>query len=96
MIATNALRLDDLRSHIEIYLVSDEELLKSNFVLIQNVAENFGQFKLLSKFYKESYQQGPSLIFKANDFTTIKSKYLLAVLTENKHSLNQLKFGINL
>jgi hypothetical protein len=43
----------------------------------------------LSQFYKDAYQQDPSLIFRADDFICIEKEFLLNILTENNHSLKQ-------
>ncbi|CAG8637474.1 10895_t:CDS:2, partial [Funneliformis mosseae] len=68
------------------YLLDDESLLKQNFVLIQDVTTKFTQFSKLVQFYKIAIQQDPSLIFKADDFVTIKQEILLNLLVKNNHS----------
>ena len=83
LIAADELGLSDLCIYIENFLLNNEELLRQNFVLIQKVANKFTQFTKLSQFYDNSFQRDPSLIFKANDFTTIKQEILLDIITKN-------------
>ena len=82
--------LNDLCNFIEDHLLRDKESLKQNFVLIQEVANKFTLFKELSQFYRDTFQQDPSLIFKADDFTTIKQDDLLDLI-KNHHSLEPIK-----
>ncbi|CAG8666899.1 1661_t:CDS:2, partial [Funneliformis mosseae] len=86
LVAADELCLNDLCTFIEDYLLDDESLLKQNFVLIQDVITKFTQFGKLVQFYNISIQQDPSLIFKADDFATIKQEILLKILVENNHS----------
>ncbi|CAI2166302.1 7907_t:CDS:2 [Funneliformis geosporum] len=91
LIAANELGLTELCDHVEDYLLQDIKSLKQNFVLIQDVAYNFNHFKKLTKFYESTFQQDPSLIFRADDFTTIKHEILLDLLTKDKHSLKTIE-----
>ena len=82
---------DDLCNFIEDYLLNDEKLLVSNFALILNLKNKYQHFKKLSHFYENASQKDPSLIFKANDFTTIKRDLLLDILIKNNHSLKPIE-----
>ncbi len=93
LIAADELCLNDLCLYIEDELLKDKELLKHNFVLLNHVANQFNHFAKLSNFYRDSFQQDPSLIFNANDFTTIKQEVLLDILDimKNNHVLKQIE-----
>ncbi|GBB86640.1 hypothetical protein RclHR1_13000002 [Rhizophagus clarus] len=91
LIAADELCLSGLCIYIEKCLLKNEELLKQNLVLIQDIANKFTQFVNLSQFYNETFQRDPSLIFKANDFTTIKRDVLLDIVTKNNHILNPIE-----
>ncbi|CAI2179089.1 2244_t:CDS:2 [Funneliformis geosporum] len=93
LIAADELCLNDLCIYIEEYLLGNDNksLLKQNFVLIQDVATRFTQFCKLVKFYKINIQQDPSLIFKADDFVTIKQEILLDILVKNNHSVKPIE-----
>ncbi|PKY51635.1 hypothetical protein RhiirA4_468789 [Rhizophagus irregularis] len=90
LVAAYVLRLNELCSFIENHLLMNEEFLKQNFVLIQNVADRY-KFTKLSNFYKSAYQRDPSLFFKANDFTDISKEFLLHILTKGNLSLNPIE-----
>jgi hypothetical protein len=45
----------------------------------------------LSKFYNETFQNEPSLIFRAKDFTTINRDVLLDIITKKNHFLNPIE-----
>src|SRR4051794_13544843 len=91
LIAADELCLNDLCIFIEEYLLRDEKLLKQNFILIQNITNKFTQFTKLSQFYETAFRQDPTLIFKADDFITIKQEDLFDFLTQNNDSLNQIE-----
>src|SRR5205814_488603 len=91
LIAANELCLDDLCSFMEVYLLRNKRSLKHNFVLVQKTVKKFKRFKKLLLFYNITYQEDPSLILKANDFTTIKQEILLDVLTKSNHSLQPIE-----
>ena len=91
LIAADKLCIDDLCNFIEDYLLNDEKLLVSNFALILNLKNKYQHFKKLSHFYEHASQKDPSLIFKANDFTTIKRDLLLDILIKNNHSLKPIE-----
>ncbi|RIA90992.1 hypothetical protein C1645_822662 [Glomus cerebriforme] len=91
LITADELCFSDLCNFIEKYLLKDEELLKKNFILIQNVAKYHSKFKKLSQFYKDTFEQDPSLIFKASDFTSIKKENLLVILSKKNHSLKPIE-----
>ncbi|RIA90995.1 BTB/POZ protein [Glomus cerebriforme] len=91
LIAADELCLSDLCTFIENFLLRNEELLKQNFVLIQDIANRFTQFTELSQFFNNAFQQNPSLIFKANDFITIKREILLEIVTRNNLPLNPIE-----
>jgi hypothetical protein len=80
-----------LCSYIENYLFNDKESLKSNFILILFTTNKFEQFKELSKFCEETFQEDPSVVLKADDFTTTEQDYLIEFLTNNKESLKQIE-----
>ncbi|GBC01084.1 hypothetical protein RclHR1_04060012 [Rhizophagus clarus] len=84
LIAADELCLSDLCIHIEEHLLKNEESLKQNFILIQDITSKFTQFKILSQFYKK---QDVSLIFKANDFTSIKQEILFDIISK-QHEFN--------
>ncbi|CAI2165317.1 9944_t:CDS:1 [Funneliformis geosporum] len=86
LIAADELCLNSLCDFIEEHLLINEVLLKKNFILIQSVACQFTQFNRLVQFYNISFQQEPSLIFKADDFTAIKQEILLIILVKNDFS----------
>ncbi|PKK62807.1 hypothetical protein RhiirC2_789815 [Rhizophagus irregularis] len=90
LVAANELRLNELCSFIETHLLMNEGLLKQNFVLIQTVADRH-KFTKLSKYYKNAYQQDPSLFLKANDFTDISEGFLLRILTKDNLSLKPIE-----
>ena len=84
--------LYDLCIFIEEYLLKDEKSLKQNFILIRNITNNkFTQFTKLSQFYETAFQQDPTLIFKTDDFITIKKEDLFELLTQNNDSLKQIE-----
>src|SRR5688572_2931910 len=75
LIAADELCLDNVCSRIEVYLLTnDKESLEYNFVLVQQVASQHNNFTKLFQFYKENFEQDPSLIFRAKDFTTIRQE----------------------
>ncbi|CAG8714171.1 18934_t:CDS:2 [Rhizophagus irregularis] len=90
LVAANELHLNELCSFIETHLLMNEGLLKQNFVLIQTVADRH-KFTKLSKYYKNAYQQDPSLFLKANDFTDISEGFLLRILTKDNLSLKPIE-----
>src|SRR3990170_4427416 len=78
LIAADELCLDNLCSRAEVYLLNNyKESLERNFVLVQKIASQFNKFTKLFQFYKENFEQDPSLIFRANDFTMVKQETLL-------------------
>ncbi|GBC25558.1 uncharacterized protein OCT59_019989 [Rhizophagus irregularis] len=91
LIAADELCLSDLCIYIEKCLLKNVELLKQNFVLIQDISNKFTQFIYLSQFYNDTFQKDPSLIFKANDFTTIKKEILLDIIANKNHFLNPIE-----
>lgn len=91
MIAADELCLDELCTYAEDFLLNNRESLKSNLVLLLHVTTEFDQFTRISQFYKETYRQNPSLIFKAKDFTDIKREFLLELLIKNNHSLKPIE-----
>ncbi|CAI2195902.1 16275_t:CDS:2, partial [Funneliformis geosporum] len=91
LIAADELCLNGLCNFIEEYLLSDELLLKQNFILIQSVSSEYNQFSKLVQFCELNFELDPSLIFMAEDFTTIKQEILLDVLEKNNHSENPIE-----
>ncbi|CAG8612723.1 12743_t:CDS:1 [Funneliformis caledonium] len=83
LIAADELCLNDLCSYIEEELLKYKALLKHNFVLIHQVTNQYSHFTKLFQFHQDNFQQDPSLIFKAKDFTTIKHDVLLDILRSN-------------
>ncbi|CAG8466105.1 15508_t:CDS:2 [Funneliformis mosseae] len=81
----------DLCNYIEDELLDNKGSLKKNFVLIQNIADQFIQFGKLVRFCKLAIRNDPLLIFKADDFTTIKQDMLLDVLKKTKDSERPIK-----
>ena len=91
LIAADELCLGELCLNVENHLLKDKKSLKSNFVLISQVANQFNNFTGLSQFYKDAFQQDPSLIFQADDFVTIKQEVLLDILTNDNLSLKPIE-----
>ncbi|CAI2191214.1 19167_t:CDS:2, partial [Funneliformis geosporum] len=91
LIAADELCLNDLCTFIEEYLLEDKSLIRKNFVLFQDVTTRFTQFSKLVQFYNTSIQQDPSLIFKADDFVTIKQEILLDILEKKNHSVEPIE-----
>ncbi|RIA86040.1 hypothetical protein C1645_878923 [Glomus cerebriforme] len=81
LIAADELCLTDLCLAIEEKLLSNKELLKRNFVTITLAVNQFDHFTNLLKFYKDALQEDPTLIFKADDFATIKREILLDLIS---------------
>ncbi|CAI2182715.1 14572_t:CDS:2, partial [Funneliformis geosporum] len=90
LIAADELCLNDLCAYIEEDLLKNKELLKQNFVLIHQIANQFSHFTKLFKFHQDTFQQDSSLIFKAKDFTTIKQDVLIDIMGSN-HFLKQIE-----
>ncbi|CAI2171502.1 16011_t:CDS:2, partial [Funneliformis geosporum] len=90
LIAADELCLNILCDSIENYLLDNKESLKKNFVLIQNVAAQFTQFIKLDRFCKIAIRNDPLLVFKADDFTTIKQEMLLDILKKNNYSVKSI------
>ncbi|CAG8696101.1 13101_t:CDS:2 [Funneliformis caledonium] len=86
LIAADELCLNGLCNFIEEHLLSDEILLKQNFILIQSVASKYHQFNKLVQFCEVNFELDPSLIFMAEDFTEIKQEILLDVIEKNNHA----------
>ncbi|CAG8666911.1 1662_t:CDS:2, partial [Funneliformis mosseae] len=91
LIAADELCLNNLCTFIEEYLIDNESLLRENFVFFQDFTTKFTLFSKLVQFCNISIQQDPSLIFKADDFTTIKLEILLDILARNNHSVKQIE-----
>ncbi|RGB29248.1 hypothetical protein C1646_766830 [Rhizophagus diaphanus] len=91
LIAADELCLDELCSYIEDFLLIDKEPIKSNFNLILCTTNKFEQFVKLSQFCKESFQENPSLVLRADDFVTIEQEYFIEYLTKNNDSLKQIE-----
>ncbi|CAB4440796.1 unnamed protein product [Rhizophagus irregularis] len=91
LIAADELCLDELCSYIENFLLIDKESIKSNFNFILYTTNKFEQFIKLSQFCKESFQENPSLVLRANDFVTIEQEYFIEYLTKNNDSLKQIE-----
>ncbi|GBC01079.1 hypothetical protein RclHR1_04060007 [Rhizophagus clarus] len=91
LVAADELRINKLSSYIEDYLIMNDELLKQNFIFIQNFTIKYVKYTKLSQFCKDAFQQDPSLIFKAKDFTKIKREILLDILIKNNHSLKPIE-----
>ncbi|GBB86641.1 hypothetical protein RclHR1_13000003 [Rhizophagus clarus] len=91
MLAADELCLDELCTYTEEFLVNDRESLKSNLAFILHITTEYDQFTKLTQFYKETYRQNPSLIFKTNDFTEMKREYLVELLSKNNHSLKPIE-----
>ncbi|RGB28187.1 hypothetical protein C1646_819282 [Rhizophagus diaphanus] len=95
LIAADELCFVDLCSYIVEYIVEklkkDKEYLRRNFILIQQTATKLDHLTNLSQFYKDAFQQDPSLTFEAGDFITIDQKFLLDSLIENNHSLKPVE-----
>ncbi|UZO27812.1 uncharacterized protein OCT59_019999 [Rhizophagus irregularis] len=90
LIAADELCLNELCIYIEEYLLENEELLKQNLILIQDITSKFTQFKKLTQFYNK---QDDSLIFQANDFTSIKQEVLLDIISkQHKLGLKPVEF----
>ncbi|PKK62805.1 BTB-domain-containing protein [Rhizophagus irregularis] len=90
LIAADELCLNELCIYIEEYLLKNEELLKQNLILIQDITSKFTQFKKLTQFYNK---QDDSLIFQANDFTSIKQEVLLDIISkQHKLGLKPVEF----
>ena len=68
-------------STIEDKLLNNRELLNKNFVTITHAVNKFDHFTKLLQFYKDSLQEDPTLIFKADDFTTIKQEIFLDLIS---------------
>ncbi|GBB98969.1 hypothetical protein RclHR1_03380011 [Rhizophagus clarus] len=81
LIAADDLCLTEMCSEIEAKLLSDKELLKKNFVTITHAVNKFDHFTNLLQFYKNTLQEDPTLIFKANDFTTINRDIFLDLVS---------------
>ncbi|CAI2185815.1 13555_t:CDS:2 [Funneliformis geosporum] len=90
LIAADELCLNDLCTFIEEYFLEDKSLLRKNFVLFQEFTTKFTQFSKLHQFHNNSIQQDPSLIFKADDFVTIKQEILLDILVKNNHPVRTI------
>ncbi|CAG8679012.1 15889_t:CDS:2 [Rhizophagus irregularis] len=91
LIAADELCLDELCSYIENFLLIDKESIKSNFNFILYTTNKFEQFIKLSQFCKESFQENPSLVLRADDFVTIEQEYFIEYLTKNNDSLKQIE-----
>src|SRR4051812_40155588 len=90
LIAADELCLNELCISIEEHLLENETLLKQNFVLIRNITNKLTHYINLSQFYETAFQQDPSLLFKANDFTTLDQETLLDLLKMD-HSLKPIE-----
>jgi hypothetical protein len=78
LIAADELSLNGLSLFIENYLLKNEELLEQNFVFVlQDITNGLNRFAKLSQLFA---QKDALLIFKANDFTSIKQGLLIALL----------------
>ncbi|CAG8605283.1 8756_t:CDS:2 [Funneliformis mosseae] len=91
LIGAYELCLTELCDYVEDHLLQDKISLIQNFVLVQNVVFQHNHFKKLTQFYENTFQQDPSLIFKADDFTTIKHDILLDLLIKDTHSLETIE-----
>jgi hypothetical protein len=90
LIAADELCLNKLCILIEEYILKNEESLKQNLILVQDTTSKFTQFKKLSQFYN---RQDVSLIFKANDFTSIKREVLHDIISkQHKLGLKPIEF----
>ncbi|EXX76962.1 uncharacterized protein OCT59_020009 [Rhizophagus irregularis] len=91
LIAADELRIKNLCSHIEEYLLSNKELLKKNYIFIRNFSFKYAKYTKLSQFCKDAFQKDPSLIFNSKDFTKIKREILLDILIKNNHNLKSIE-----
>ncbi|GBC09492.1 hypothetical protein RclHR1_08900006 [Rhizophagus clarus] len=83
LVASDELRLHNVKNIILHHLFKDQELLKRNFVLIQHIASKYTQFSRLNQFYNSTIRQDPSIIFKTGDFVTIEKDVLLNLIKKN-------------
>ncbi|CAB4438101.1 unnamed protein product [Rhizophagus irregularis] len=74
---------NNVKTNVALLIAADE--------LCLNISNKFTQFINLSQFYNDTFQKDPSLIFKANDFTTIKKKILLDIIANKNHFLNPIE-----
>ncbi|CAG8476584.1 15650_t:CDS:2 [Rhizophagus irregularis] len=81
LIAADDLCLNDMCSAIEAKLLNDKELLKKNFVTITHAVNKFDHFTNLLQFYKNTLQEDPTIMLKANDFTTINREIFLDLVS---------------
>ncbi|PKC74720.1 hypothetical protein RhiirA1_436740 [Rhizophagus irregularis] len=81
LIAADDLCLNDMCSAIETKLLNDKELLKKNFVTITHAVNKFDHFTNLLQFYKNTLQEDPTIMLKANDFTTINREIFLDLVS---------------
>ncbi|PKK63294.1 BTB-domain-containing protein [Rhizophagus irregularis] len=91
LIAADELRIKNLCTHIEEYLLSNKELLKKNYIFIRNFSFKYAKYTKLSQFCKDAFQKDPSLIFNSKDFTKIKREILLDILIKNNHNLKSIE-----
>jgi hypothetical protein len=91
LIAADEFVLTEFSSFVEAELLKNKELLKRNFVALSHVVNQFDHFTNLLQFYKNALQEDPALIFKSNDFTTIKQEILINYLDCMKSILKPIE-----
>ncbi|CAG8578090.1 14208_t:CDS:2, partial [Funneliformis mosseae] len=89
LIAADELCLNNLCDSIENYLLDNKESLKKNFILIQNVVSQITQLNKLNRFCKIVTRNDAFIIFKADDFTTMKQEILIDLLEKNKKKYSE-------
>ncbi|RHZ72530.1 hypothetical protein Glove_242g11 [Diversispora epigaea] len=92
MLAANKFELEELSKKLEIILIEDKaSWLKSHFFLVHCTIFINDNFKYLENFCNDIVVKYPSLIFDAEDFTSLQEAVLVSLLKRDDLQVKEVK-----
>ncbi|RHZ72428.1 hypothetical protein Glove_242g21 [Diversispora epigaea] len=92
MLAANKFELEELSKKLETTLIEDKaSWLKSHFSLVYRTIFINNNFKDLEKFCNDIVAKHPSLIFDAEDFTSLQESALVSLLKRDDLQIEEVK-----
>ncbi|RHZ72526.1 hypothetical protein Glove_242g15 [Diversispora epigaea] len=92
MLAANKFELEELSKNLEIILIEDKaSWLKSHFSLVYRTIFINDNFKDLENFCNDIVAKYPSLIFDAEDFTSLQEAALVSLLKRDDLQVEEVK-----
>ena len=91
MIAANEFEIEELTEKLENHLIETKSSwLKSHFSLVYRSIFNGNNFNALGKFCNDIIAKYPSLIFDAEDFTSLQESALISLLKRDDLQLEEV------